>query len=62
MDEYTAPILPSRDLEETLAFYERLGATPVETGMVGIGGHRYEQVAYAWRDLHLLIARDAGAV
>ncbi|MDF1631675.1 GNAT family N-acetyltransferase [Mycoplana sp. MJR14] len=44
------------------AFYERLGATPVETGMVGIGGHRYEQVAYAWRDLHLLIARDAGAV
>ncbi|MCD2185155.1 GNAT family N-acetyltransferase [Rhizobium sp. GN54] len=44
------------------AFYERLGAAPVETGFVGIGGHRYEQVAYAWRDLHLLIARDAGAV
>lgn len=25
MDEYAVPILPSRDLEETLAFYERLG-------------------------------------
>lgn len=43
------------------AFYERLGATPVETGHIGLGGHRYEQVAYAWRDLHLLISRDAGA-
>jgi len=25
MDEYAVPILPSRDLEETLAFYGRLG-------------------------------------
>ncbi len=25
MDEYAVPILPSRDLEETLRFYERLG-------------------------------------
>jgi catechol 2,3-dioxygenase-like lactoylglutathione lyase family enzyme len=25
MDEYAVPILPSRNLEETLAFYERLG-------------------------------------
>lgn len=43
------------------AFYERLGATPVETSIIGLGGHRYQQVAYAWRDLHLLISRDAGA-
>ncbi|MDR6755089.1 GNAT superfamily N-acetyltransferase [Mycoplana sp. BE70] len=43
------------------AFYERLGATPVETSIIGLGGHRYEQVAYVWRDLHLLISRDAGA-
>ncbi|HVK89960.1 MAG TPA: GNAT family N-acetyltransferase [Mycoplana sp.] len=42
-------------------FYERMGAIPVETGIIGLGGHRYEQVAYAWRDLHLLIGRDAGA-
>jgi catechol 2,3-dioxygenase-like lactoylglutathione lyase family enzyme len=25
MDEYAVPILPSRDLDETLSFYERLG-------------------------------------
>jgi hypothetical protein len=25
MDEYAVPILPSRDLHETIAFYERLG-------------------------------------
>jgi catechol 2,3-dioxygenase-like lactoylglutathione lyase family enzyme len=25
MDEFAVPILPSRDLDETLAFYERLG-------------------------------------
>ncbi|HMI28893.1 MAG TPA: VOC family protein [Gaiellaceae bacterium] len=25
MDEYAVPILPSKDLEETLAFYSRLG-------------------------------------
>jgi hypothetical protein len=25
VDEYAAPILPSKDLEETLAFYSRLG-------------------------------------
>ena len=25
MNEYAVPILPSRDLRETLAFYERLG-------------------------------------
>jgi len=42
-------------------FYERLGASVVEIGIITLGGHRYEQVAYAWHDLHLLIARDAGA-
>ena len=35
MDEYAVPILPSRNLEETLAFYERLGfesrGAPIET-------------------------------
>ena len=34
--EYAVPILPSRDLHETLAFYERLGfknrGAPVDTG------------------------------
>ena len=25
MDEYVVPILPSRKLDETLSFYERLG-------------------------------------
>ena len=35
VDEYAVPILPSRDLEETLAFYIRLGfelrGAPIET-------------------------------
>lgn len=44
------------------AFYERLGAAEVETGIIGLGGHSYEQVAYAWRDLHQLVSRNAGTV
>ena len=28
MEEYAIPILPSKDLEETLAFYSRLGFEP----------------------------------
>ncbi|MFD4657880.1 bleomycin resistance protein [Kitasatospora sp. NPDC058444] len=28
MDEYAVPILPSRDLDETLEFYARLGFEP----------------------------------
>lgn len=44
------------------AFYERLGAVPVETGVIGLGGRRHEQVAYVWRDLHLLLARNAGSL
>lgn len=43
------------------AFYERLGAAPVQTGTITLGSRHYDQVAYAWRDLHLLIARGAGA-
>lgn len=42
-------------------FYERMGATPVEIGIIGLGGRQYEQVAYAWHDLQMLIARGAGA-
>ena len=45
MDEYAVPILPSRDLRESLAFYERLGfesrgAPPERWGylIVGRGG------------------------
>jgi len=42
VDEYAVPILPSRDLEETLAFYTRLGfesqgAPPDKYGYIVLG-------------------------
>jgi catechol 2,3-dioxygenase-like lactoylglutathione lyase family enzyme len=49
MDERAVPILPSRDLEETLAFYERLGfelrGAPIET-------YRYLIVGRGTIELH----------
>jgi GNAT superfamily N-acetyltransferase len=38
-------------------FYERLGATAVETTSIGLGNRSYEQVAYLWEDIALLLQR-----
>ncbi len=55
MDEYAVPILPSRDLEETLAFYLRLGfeqrGAPIET-------YRYLIVGRGSIELHFWDAPD----
>ncbi|MCF3640782.1 GNAT family N-acetyltransferase [Rhizobium sp. TRM95111] len=42
-------------------FYERLGARPVEIGPIRLGGVTYEQIAYAWHDVEMLLTDDAGA-
>ena len=52
MSERSVPILPSRDLEETLAFYERLGfenrgAPPSQWGYIIIGRGTLELHFYA---------------
>ena len=36
-------------------FYERLGAKAVETTSIGLGNRSYEQVAYLWEDIALLL-------
>jgi GNAT superfamily N-acetyltransferase len=38
-------------------FYERLGAKAVETTSIGLGNRSYEQVAYLWEDITLLLKR-----
>ena len=38
-------------------FYERLGAKAVETTSIGLGNRSYEQVAYLWEDIALLLQR-----
>jgi catechol 2,3-dioxygenase-like lactoylglutathione lyase family enzyme len=49
MEDYAVPVLPSRDLHRTLAFYERLGfrsvGAPIET-------YRYLIVARGTIELH----------
>jgi catechol 2,3-dioxygenase-like lactoylglutathione lyase family enzyme len=53
VEEYAVPILPSRDLEETLAFYTRLGfelrGPPIET-------YRYLIIARGSIELHFFDA------
>ena len=53
MEEYAVPILPSRDLEETFAFYTRLGfelrGPPIET-------YRYLIIARGSIELHFFDA------
>ena len=55
MDEYSVPILPSRNLEETLDFYARLGfelrGAPIET-------YRYLILARGSVELHFWDAPD----
>ena len=55
MDEHAVPILPSRDLEATLAFYERLGfesrGEPIEV-------YRYLIVGRGGIELHFWDAPD----
>ena len=55
MDEYAVPILPSRDLEQTLAFYERLG---FESRGAPIERYRYLILGRGSVELHFYDAPD----
>ncbi|HEV2593541.1 MAG TPA: VOC family protein [Gaiellaceae bacterium] len=55
MSERAIPVLPARDLAETLAFYERLGF--VETGTTW-DVYRYLIVSRDQYELHFFEARD----
>jgi hypothetical protein len=64
MEEYAVPVLPGRDLYETLAFYERLGfssqGAPIEQhGYLIIGRGSIELHFFAAPDVDPL-ATDAG--
>ena len=55
MDEYAVPVLPSKDLEETLSFYSRLGfellGEPIEK-------YRYLIIGRGSIELHFYDAPD----
>lgn len=38
------------------AFYERLGAIPVRTALLAYGDEEYEEMAYGWLDIQVLLA------
>jgi catechol 2,3-dioxygenase-like lactoylglutathione lyase family enzyme len=70
MDEYAVPILPSRDLDETLSFYERLGfelrGAPIERFrylIIGRGSVDAPEVDPLTTDFSCYVhARDADAL
>jgi predicted enzyme related to lactoylglutathione lyase len=56
--EYAVPILPSRDLHETMAFYERLGFEARTTWLEGFG---YLVLTRGPVELHFWLAPDVDA-